>query len=414
MSWWSCTRCRPTSGRGLGAAVLRSPSPRRVYRTLLAQGLGSAEVAAAPDSLIETLRLSARRPENARTVASLMHAINVFHHARPESVLTSAELAAIMTPTVFILGSDDPYLSIEHARPSIDQIHGARLYQVPGGHAPCLVDAEHSAELIATHSHICSRQPRHRSHSLGAAGRAVLNRPMPQNRPFGSRALARRIERYIFDISPSYGDSPKARSFDGRCASDELSGLRSERATMTTPVTIIGAGLGGLTLARVLHVHGIPATIYEAEASADARTEGGQLDIHEYNGQLALEAAGLTGEFRTIIHEGGEATHVLDQDGMVLLDEPDDGTGGRPEALRGDLRRILLDSLPDEMIQCGRKVSALFAVALARGSSRTESPRVSFTCTSRSPSRRSGSLISTSPALRRRRPRSRRSSPLGP
>lgn len=170
---------------------------------------------------------------------------------------------------------------------------------------------------------------------------------------------------------------------------------------MTTPVTIIGAGLGGLTLARVLHVHGIPATIYEAEASADARTEGGQLDIHEYNGQLALEAAGLTGEFRTIIHEGGDATHVLDQDGMVLLDEPDDGTGGRPEALRGDLRRILLDSLPDEMIQCGRKVSALFAVALARGSSRTESPSVSFTCTSRSPSRRSGLLISTSPAQRR-------------
>jgi 2-polyprenyl-6-methoxyphenol hydroxylase-like FAD-dependent oxidoreductase len=128
---------------------------------------------------------------------------------------------------------------------------------------------------------------------------------------------------------------------------------------MTTPVTIIGAGLGGLTLARVLHVHGIPATIYEAEPSAQARTQGGQLDMHEYNGQAALETAGLTGEFRAIIHEGGEATRVLDQHGTVLLDEPDTGTGGRPEVLRGDLRRILLGSLPDEVIQWGRKATAV-------------------------------------------------------
>src|ERR1700678_7763 len=128
--------------------------------------------------------------------------------------------------------------------------------------------------------------------------------------------------------------------------------------TMKT-VTIIGAGLGGLTLARVLHVHGIPATIYEADPSEDARTQGGQLDIHPDDGQRALEAAGLTEEFRSIIHEGGEALRALDPQGAVLLEQPDEGTAGRPEGLRGELRRILLASLPDGVVQWGRKVAGV-------------------------------------------------------
>jgi pimeloyl-ACP methyl ester carboxylesterase len=137
--------------RGLGLAVLRSPSPRPVYRRLLAQGLGRAEVAGAPDSLIDALRLSARRPGNASTVSSLMHAIDRFRRPRPESVLTIPELRAIAVPTMFIWGASAPYLSADFARASIDQIARATLHQVPGGHGPWLVDAQRSAELIQTH-----------------------------------------------------------------------------------------------------------------------------------------------------------------------------------------------------------------------------------------------------------------------
>jgi 2-polyprenyl-6-methoxyphenol hydroxylase-like FAD-dependent oxidoreductase len=50
----------------------------------------------------------------------------------------------------------------------------------------------------------------------------------------------------------------------------------------------------------------------------------------------------------------------------VLLDEPDDGTGGRPEVLRGDLRRLLLDSLPPGTVQWGRKLTGVSALGAGR------------------------------------------------
>jgi len=137
--------------RGLGPAVLRSPSPRSVYRRLLAQGLGHAEVAAAPAGLLEALRLSGRRPQNARTIASLMRAIDGPRRPRPESVLTSAELTAITTPTAFIWGTEDPYLSPDRARPAIAQMPTATLHKLPAGHGPWLVHTSRTAALIQLH-----------------------------------------------------------------------------------------------------------------------------------------------------------------------------------------------------------------------------------------------------------------------
>src|SRR6202042_1609154 len=114
------------------------------------------------------------------------------------------------------------------------------------------------------------------------------------------------------------------------------------------------------------YVHGITATIYETEASATVRAQGGMLDVHENNGQLALEAAGLFKKFLEIIHPGGQQTRALDKDGNVLLDDPDDGTGGRPEVARGELRRILIESLPAGTVRWGHKLTAVAPLGVGR------------------------------------------------
>ncbi|MZD05720.1 NAD(P)-binding protein [Streptomyces sp. SID5785] len=135
---------------------------------------------------------------------------------------------------------------------------------------------------------------------------------------------------------------------------------------MRTPVTIIGAGLGGLTLARVLQIHGIPVTVYEAESDATSRAQGGMLDIHEDNGQAALRDAGLLDAFRSLVVEGRETMRLVDRDGSVLHETADDGTGGRPEIQRGALRQALLDSLRAGTVRWGRKADGARALGDGR------------------------------------------------
>ena len=135
----------------LGEALLRSPMPRSAYRTLLAQGLSPAAAAAAPDELLDVLRLAARRPGNAKTVASVMHAIDGFRRPRPASVMTMDELRQVTAPTMFGLGNGDPFLTPAQARPAIADIPAAVLHEVPGGHAPWLEDPAGCAKLVTSH-----------------------------------------------------------------------------------------------------------------------------------------------------------------------------------------------------------------------------------------------------------------------
>ncbi|MGW2231287.1 FAD-dependent oxidoreductase [Streptomyces formicae] len=130
---------------------------------------------------------------------------------------------------------------------------------------------------------------------------------------------------------------------------------------MHTPVTIIGAGLGGLVLARVLHLHGIPVTVHEADASVATRSQGGMLDIHEDIGQRALKDADLMDEFRVLILEGRQAIRLMDRDATVLFEKADDGTGASPEVQRGELRQILLDALPEGTVRWGHKATGVRA-----------------------------------------------------
>jgi len=135
----------------LGPILLRSPTPRPIYRRLLGQGLSPAAAASASDDLLDVLRHAGRRPGNARTVASLMHAMNGLRRPRAETIMSDEELGRISAPTMFCWGTADPFLTPDQARPSIAKIPSAVLHEVPAGHGPWFEDPAGCAKLVLAH-----------------------------------------------------------------------------------------------------------------------------------------------------------------------------------------------------------------------------------------------------------------------
>lgn len=118
-------------------------------------------------------------------------------------------------------------------------------------------------------------------------------------------------------------------------------------------IAIIGAGPGGLTLARILQLKGVEVKVYEQESSIDIRSQGGTLDLHVESGQYALQTAELFDKFQALCRPEGQAIRILDKSGKVHFEKAFDGNSfDRPEIDRGDLRKILLESLkPDTIVQ---------------------------------------------------------------
>ncbi len=124
-------------------------------------------------------------------------------------------------------------------------------------------------------------------------------------------------------------------------------------------IAIIGGGPGGLTLARLLRVQGIAATVFESDAGPTARIQGGSLDLHTLTGLAALEAAGLMAAFDRVARPEDQGVRLYDRDGVCVFDDGDGMHEGRPEIDRGQLRDLLLASLPADVILWDARVQTI-------------------------------------------------------
>lgn len=120
-------------------------------------------------------------------------------------------------------------------------------------------------------------------------------------------------------------------------------------------ISVIGAGPGGLTCARILQRRGLAVTVHDRETGPEVRNQGGSLDLHADNGQIALREAGLLDEFFELARPEGQEMRILDQDGTLTAHEvPEAGERFKPEIDRGVLRDLLLESVEPGTVRWGQ------------------------------------------------------------
>lgn len=125
-------------------------------------------------------------------------------------------------------------------------------------------------------------------------------------------------------------------------------------------IGIVGGGPGGLMLARLLQLAGAEVAVFERDAHADERPQGGSLDLHAETGQRAMRLAGLEAEFAAAARPEDQGDRLYDAEGRLLFDR--DGSGDdRPEIDRTELRRILLASLAPGTVRWASRTEAVEA-----------------------------------------------------
>jgi len=122
-------------------------------------------------------------------------------------------------------------------------------------------------------------------------------------------------------------------------------------------IAIIGAGPGGLTLARLLQLKGFNVNVYERDLNKHARVQGSPLDMHEASGWAAISKANLIEEFKKNVLQGADKKVIVNEHAEIIFSDhethsqEDQGhVPARPEIERGALRQLFLDALDPETV----------------------------------------------------------------